>query len=286
MAADIGKVYPTEVHLLKKELEVQGDLLSQERKARQEEIDSLREQLKTMKGSAEVGSENQFRYEPGFIVGKWSPWVRALSSLSGIALIRFALRRRGALGLIASSVGLALVSRAITNRDITQLIGTAILPVLRMRRSLFIAASIETVYDFLKDFSNYPKFMSYIYNVTVDDTGTLTWTAKAPGGTRIHWQTTVQALQQNERIAWKSIPGSLIATEGIIQLRATDIGTQVFIELSYAPPAGALGYAFAHILGFDPRSRIDDDLKILADLFEQKAPADHPAAAPSHVRVP
>ena len=49
MAADIGKVYPPEIQLLRKEVEVQGDLLNEERLERKTEIDHLRLQLETFK---------------------------------------------------------------------------------------------------------------------------------------------------------------------------------------------------------------------------------------------
>jgi hypothetical protein len=49
MAADIGKVYPTDVQLLKKEIEVQGELLNQERLDRKVEVDQLRLRIDTMK---------------------------------------------------------------------------------------------------------------------------------------------------------------------------------------------------------------------------------------------
>jgi hypothetical protein len=60
MAADVGKVYPPEVHLLKKELEVQGELLTQERLDRKAEVDRLRLELDTLKRLFEES-------EPGFL---------------------------------------------------------------------------------------------------------------------------------------------------------------------------------------------------------------------------
>ena len=49
MMTERGRVYPPEIHLLKKELEVQGELLSQERLERRAEIDRLRLELETLK---------------------------------------------------------------------------------------------------------------------------------------------------------------------------------------------------------------------------------------------
>ena len=48
-------------------------------------------------------------------------------------------------------------------------------------------------------------------------------------------------------------------------------GTRLDIELSYAPPMGALGYAVAHFLGFDPRSKIDEDLLVMKSLIEHNS---------------
>ena len=60
MTADIGKVYPPEIQLLKKEVEVQGDLQNEERLERKTEIDHLRLQLETLKRIFE-------QTQPGFL---------------------------------------------------------------------------------------------------------------------------------------------------------------------------------------------------------------------------
>jgi uncharacterized membrane protein len=218
-------------------------------------------------------NSDRFEYEPDFIVGRWSPGVRMASAATGVALLGLAIQKRGAWGALTSVAGLGLLARAITNRDLTSLFGTLVSPVLRMRRSIEVAAPVEEVFDFWRNFSNFPKFMSYIRNVSVDDSGTLTWTAKAPGGTQLRWRTRVLAIQPNQKIIWKSIPGALVATEGIVQMHSTEFGTRLEIELLYAPPAGALGYAVAHILGFDPRGHFEKDLQKMKNLIEEQVQA-------------
>jgi hypothetical protein len=49
MAADVGKVYPADLALLRKELEVQGELLNQERLERRTEIERLRQELEDIR---------------------------------------------------------------------------------------------------------------------------------------------------------------------------------------------------------------------------------------------
>jgi hypothetical protein len=49
LMADVGKVYPTDVHLLKKELEVLGEIFEKDRQDRKIEIDRLRLELDALK---------------------------------------------------------------------------------------------------------------------------------------------------------------------------------------------------------------------------------------------
>jgi uncharacterized membrane protein len=39
--------------------------------------------------------------------------------------------------------------------------------------------------------------------------------------------------------------------------------------MSYSPPAGALGHAFALLLGSDPKSKMDDDLGRMKQFIER-----------------
>jgi uncharacterized membrane protein len=250
------------------------------------EVDSLLDAVRKVKGVTDVRHqfdvmisspsaqarhqrENHFGYSPEFIVGRWAPWLRIVLGSSGLLLLGQGIWKNGRLRSASSLAGIALLSRSITNRDITHLIGSFILPVMRMRRSLQIAAPVDDVFEFWKHFENYPKFMSFIRSVEVNETGGLRWVAIAPGRTRLQWDTTIFDLQPNQRLAWKSAQGSQIATEGIVQMEPTEFrGTLLSVELSYAPPFGALGYAAAHFLGFDPRSQIDEDLEVMKLLIE------------------
>lgn len=58
--ADVGKIYPADLHLLKKELEVQGELLTTERMERKTEVDELRLEVEALKKLLD-------RMNPGFL---------------------------------------------------------------------------------------------------------------------------------------------------------------------------------------------------------------------------
>ena len=73
-----------------------------------------------------------------------------------------------------------------------------------------------------------------------------------------------------QRIEWRSLPGSTVENHGVIHLEAQKDGrTRVQIDMSYNPPAGLLGHAVAALLGLDPKSAIDQDMVQLKSLFEQ-----------------
>jgi len=73
MAADVGKIYPADIHLLRKEIEVQGELLAQERFERKAEIDRLKIQIETLKRLLEETN-------PGFLARYRSAYPRERES--------------------------------------------------------------------------------------------------------------------------------------------------------------------------------------------------------------
>jgi len=51
--ADVGKVYPADIQLLQKQIEVQGELISRERLEREADVERLRIELSTLKSLLE-----------------------------------------------------------------------------------------------------------------------------------------------------------------------------------------------------------------------------------------
>jgi uncharacterized membrane protein len=218
-------------------------------------------------------AENQFGYNPELFLPKWSNSARISVFAVGIGSLGLSTKTQGSLQKLLGIFGAASLIRAITNRHVTDLIGWAVNPTLRLKRSILIYAPIEDVYDYLSNFSNFPKFMSYISKVEIDYFGGLKWTAEGPVGLHFHWNTAIGRMIRNQVISWKSSMNSLIRNSGMIQLRQLENNlTRVEIDLSYAPPVGALGYAAVHFLGFDPKDKIDEDLSTLKKLVEESSP--------------
>ena len=73
----------------------------------------------------------------------------------------------------------------------------------------------------------------------------------------------------NQRLAWRSVPGSLIDTSGVVRFDEDPAGgTRLLIRMSYCPPAGMFGHAVASLFGADPKSEINDDMVRLKSLIE------------------
>ena len=128
-------------------------------------------------------------------------------------------------------------------------------------KTVHIHAPVEEVYGFWSKFENFPKFMTHLKEVRHLENGRWHWVAAGPGGVSIPWDARITEEKPNQLLAWSSVPGSVIRTEGRVRFdKEPDGSTRVSIHLSYSPPAGVLGHAVAWLFGADPKSEIDDDM--------------------------
>jgi len=126
------------------------------------------------------------------------------------------------------------------------------------------------VYQFWHDFQNLPRFMSHLQSVEIKGDGRSHWKTRAPAGTTVEWDAEVVQDQPNELIAWRSVEGADVANAGTVSFIPApgDRGTEVRVELSYDPPAGAIGTAFAKLLGEEPNQQVMDDLRAFKQVME------------------
>ncbi len=136
--------------------------------------------------------------------------------------------------------------------------------------SFEINCSPETAYMFWRDLENLPRFMQYLESVKSVGEGRSEWTAVGPLDKRIHWTAEITDDRQNERIAWGSVAGSEVETSGSVEFlsKANGRGTVVKATMRYDPPAGALGKAFATLMGKDPQFLVREDLRHFKSLVE------------------
>ena len=220
--------------------------------------------------------------DDGINVGKTE---RLVSAIAGAAVIALALRRKRLRGLLFP-LGGTLLSRAVTGRcPVNRALGrnTAkadrVSPVARgegikVERTITVNRPREEVYHFWRQLENLPRFMDHLESVTVLDEDRSHWVAKAPAGTKVEWDASIQDEIENELIAWRSLPGSDIDNAGSVHFLPASEGTEVRVVLSYDPPAGRVGAAVAKLLGEEPEQQVEEDLRRFKQVMEAvEAPA-------------
>lgn len=213
----------------------------------------------------------------------WSPATRLLAGAAGGALLLHALSEdeHPETGLLAGIAGAALLLRSATNMPLAQLAGLAEGGGFQVHKTLHVNAPVEQVFETLAHYENFPRFMSNVRAVQVRDDGVSRWSVAGPGGAPVEWEAVTTESQPNRLLAWRTLPGSSVTHSGQIRFEPEAEGTRLEIQMSYTPPAGALGHAIARLFGADPKSEFDQDLLRLKTYLETGRPA-HDAAAARH----
>lgn len=134
---------------------------------------------------------------------------------------------------------------------------------IKVTHAVTINKSPAELYAFWRDFTNLPRIMDHLEAVTIQDGARSHWVAKAPLGRTVEWDAEIINEVPNELIAWRSLPGADVDSAGSVRFQPgpTGHGTEVRVELSYAPPAGKAGAVVARLLGEEPKKQLDDDLR-------------------------
>ncbi|OBK11102.1 SRPBCC family protein [Mycobacterium asiaticum] len=139
-----------------------------------------------------------------------------------------------------------------------------------LRAAITVQRSPEYVYGFWRNLENLPEFMYHLQSVTVDADGRTHWVANAPVGQPVQWDAEITEDEPGTRIAWQSVPGSGISNSGCVDFTPDnfDKGTEVRVTMAYEIPGGALGKAFATLLGESPDQQVNDDLRRFKQILE------------------
>jgi uncharacterized membrane protein len=138
-------------------------------------------------------------------------------------------------------------------------------------RTVTIRRPRAELYAFWRDFQNLARFMDNLEKVQITGgDGRAVWTIKALAGQTVDVETEVVKDVENELIAWRSVAGSDIDTEGRVTFEDApgERGTRVGLIVAYDPPAGAAGKAVAKLFMREPAIQARRDLKRFKMLME------------------
>jgi uncharacterized membrane protein len=215
---------------------------------------------------------------------KWPPGGRLAVGATGSALIAlgawqlFGPRHRGFLASFTGAAGALLLVRSVVNTPLRSAVGKA--RAIDVRKTLHVRAPVERVFDALAHYESFPSFMRNVQSVHSYPDGRSHWVVTGPAGMLIEWDAETTAFRPNEVLAWRTVGNAAVAHSGVIRLRPADMGTRLDLQMTYNPPAGALGHGVAKLFGVDPKHELDADLLRLKTFLESgRVP--HDAAQPA-----
>jgi uncharacterized membrane protein len=126
------------------------------------------------------------------------------------------------------------------------------------------------LFAFWRDFQSLSRFMENIEKVQWTGEDRAVWTIRAPAWQTVEVETEVVEERENELIAWRSVDGSDIDTEGRVTFRDAPGGRGTVVEaiIAYKPPAGELGRIIAKLFQREPEIQGRRDLKRFKMLME------------------
>jgi uncharacterized membrane protein len=207
---------------------------------------------------------------------------RFASMIGGAALIAAGLSRRSLGGMFAAAFGSGLIYRGWTGHcgcydalGVNTAAGEPLDGGVRARQgtreawSVHIHRDARDLYSFWRNFENLPKVMRHLESVTAHGQ-TSHWVARAPLGQTLEWDAEIITDRPNELIAWRSLPGSQVATAGSVQFRKPPFGdgTEVSVNLKYDPPGGKLVAEMADLVGQGLSDQLEEDLRTFKQYME------------------
>ncbi|GHO83497.1 SRPBCC family protein [Dictyobacter formicarum] len=133
--------------------------------------------------------------------------------------------------------------------------------------SVTVHAPVEQVYALFTHFNDFPKFMSFVKEVTYYDEQRSHWVAQIAG--THEWDAVNESWIPNQQVGWRSTSG--LANSGLV--RFTPLGpdrTRIDVYISYTPPAGVAGKVVNN-LGIDQRFQesLQEDMERFARMVEE-----------------
>ena len=137
-------------------------------------------------------------------------------------------------------------------------------------KTVLIDKPRQELFDYWRDFSNLSSFMENIEAVKPGTNGSSIWTIAAPAGQSVEVETQVVDERAGELIAWRSVEGSSIDTEGRVAFRDAPAGRGTYVEaiVAYKPPGGELGRLIAKLFQREPNVQGRRELKRIKMLME------------------
>lgn len=181
--------------------------------------------------------------------------------LGAAALIAYGLTQRSKGGAAMAAAGSLLAWKAATTKSSSAD---------QAHATFLVNASREQCYSMWRDFENLPRFMRHLKKVKVIDGRRSEWTALGPLDQPVYWSAEITEDLPNQRIGWRSLPGSDIDTSGFVDFRPDPLGRGTYVNavMRYAAKGGQLAKFVASAFGKHPEFMVREDVRRFKALIE------------------
>ena len=133
--------------------------------------------------------------------------------------------------------------------------------------SVAVDAPIHQVYTLFTHFNDFPKFMTFVKEVTYRDDQNSHWVADVVG--RQEWDAVNENWIQDQQIGWRSTSG--VENFGKVTFQAINADqTKVDVFINYNPPVGVLGDIGEKLgVGSNFEKKLQNDLDNFARMVDQ-----------------
>jgi uncharacterized membrane protein len=109
--------------------------------------------------------------------------------------------------------------------------------------SFVVPHPVEVVFDFLRNFENYPQFIGALREVHDYGDGRSHWSASTSSGHTVEWDTVTTKYVPNAVIAWQSVPASPVRMSAAVRIVPEGKNTCVKISGAYSVVGGDMADA-------------------------------------------
>ena len=130
-----------------------------------------------------------------------------------------------------------------------------------MRMTVVVERPVNEVFEFCRDFENFPRIVDVLLSVEDSQDGRSHWAVRSPTGQTIEWDAIVTKYVPNAVIAWESIPGSVVKAGGVMRffpLSAQE--TRIDVSLTYQPLRTGLNEALHALIASPNVLRLRGDI--------------------------
>jgi uncharacterized membrane protein len=130
-----------------------------------------------------------------------------------------------------------------------------------VRMTVVVERPIAEVFEFCRDFENFPRIVDMLLSVEDSQDGRSHWAVRSPTGHTIEWDATITKYVPQSVIGWESVAASPVKASGLMRFAPLSPNeTRVDISLTYLPLHTNLGEALRALMTQPNQARIREEV--------------------------